>query len=117
MKQLKENLERILKVRDADLGLFILAMHSLIERTLKEKYGINSYDSENTFGKLIDRYTTEFYETHGTPIFPGSEKRNFPKNEWNLLKNLNIKRLRLFLVILNLCHWLKSLNINLLQLS
>ena len=60
MKQLKENLERILKVRDADLGLFILAMHSLIERTLKEKYGIISYDSENTFGKLIDRYTKEF---------------------------------------------------------
>ena len=89
MKQLKENLERILKVRDADLGLFILAMHSLIERTLKEKYGIKSYDSENTFGKLIDRYTTEFYETHGTPIFPGSEKRNLPKNEWNLLQSLN----------------------------
>ena len=50
MNQLKENLERILKVRDADLGLFILAIHSLIERTLKEKYGIKSYDSENTFG-------------------------------------------------------------------
>ena len=89
MKQLKENLERILKVRDADLGLFILAMHSLIERTLKEKYGIISYDSENTFGKLIDRYTTEFYETHGSPVFPGSEKRNFSKREWNLLQGLN----------------------------
>jgi hypothetical protein len=89
MKQLKENLERILKVRDTDLGLFILAMHSLIERTLKEKYGIKSYDSENTFGKLIDRYTTEFYETHGSPVFPGSEKRNFSKREWNLLQGLN----------------------------
>ena len=89
MNQLKENLERILKVRDADLGLFILAMHSLIERTLKEKYGIKSYDSENTFGKLIDRYTTEFYETHGKPIFPGSEKLTLPKREWNLLQGLN----------------------------
>ena len=89
MKQLKENLERILKVRDADLGLFILAMHSLIERTLKEKYEIKSYDSENTFGKLIDRYTTEFYESHGNPIYPGSEKRNLPKREWDLLQSLN----------------------------
>lgn len=36
MDQLKQNLERILKVRDVDLGLFILAMHSLIERCLSE---------------------------------------------------------------------------------
>ena len=56
MDQLKQNLERILKVRDVDLGLFILAMHSLIERCLSEKYGTGNYDSDNTFGTLMSRY-------------------------------------------------------------
>ena len=86
MKQLRENLERILKVRDADLGLFILAMHSLIERTLKEKYGIKSYDSENTFGKLIDRYTTEFYESHEAIL--GSYKTSTVKG--NVRRNIKM---------------------------
>lgn len=56
MDQLKQNLERILKVRDVDLGFFILAMHSLIERSLSEKYGTGNYDSDNTFGTLMSRY-------------------------------------------------------------
>lgn len=61
MNQLEEDLERIIKAKNADLGLFVLAMHSLMERCLCEKYSDGVYDTENTFGILINRYTDDFY--------------------------------------------------------
>ena len=89
MTTLELNLERILKVRSADLGLFVLAMHSLIERSLKEKYGISGgFDSDNAFGTLINRYTSEYYEKHGRPIYKGSEKRTLSKEEWAVYQSL-----------------------------
>ena len=88
MEQLKQNLERILKVRDVDLGLFILAMHSLIERSLSEKYGTGNYDSDNTFGTLMSRYLNDYYNTHGKPGFPCAEKRILSNAEWNLFQSL-----------------------------
>ncbi len=69
MTQLEQNLDRILKVRDVDLGLFILAMHSLMEKTLKEKYNItekfNSNEKDDSFGQLIIRYKNEYRENYG----------------------------------------------------
>ena len=89
MNQLEKDLERIIRAKNADLGLFVLAMHSLMERCLCEKYEItNDYDSENTFGTLINRYTDDFYNSHGKPIFPGAEKRKFSDEDWKILKTL-----------------------------
>lgn len=48
MSQLEEDLKRIIKAKNADLGLFVLAMHSLMERCLCEKYSDGVYDTENT---------------------------------------------------------------------
>lgn len=73
-----KDIERILKVKNADLGLFVLAMHSLMERALKEKY-----HSTSDFGVLINDYTDEYYRTYGIPIYKGAEKRNLPKDKWD----------------------------------
>ncbi|MDO4506235.1 MAG: hypothetical protein Q4B64_04750 [Spirochaetales bacterium] len=48
------NIERILKIKNADLGLFVLAMYSLMERALKEIFALNS-----DFGVLINQYVDE----------------------------------------------------------
>lgn len=58
-----QDIERILKVKDADMGLFVLAMHSLMERALKEKY-----NSDDSFGDLINQYVDDYKFTHGNPI-------------------------------------------------
>lgn len=77
MTHITENdIERILKTKSADLGLFVLAMHSLMERALREKY-----NSSSRFGKLIDDYTSEYELTYGTPIYPGAKKSKFPKDK------------------------------------
>ena len=39
------DIERLLKVKDADMGLFVLGMHSLMEWTLKQKY-----NTDESFG-------------------------------------------------------------------
>ena len=59
------DINRILKVKNADLGLFVLAMHSLMERALKEKY-----NSESDFGVLINEYTTHQVTTNNNNSFP-----------------------------------------------
>ena len=89
MNDLERDLERIIKAKNADLGLFILAMHSLMERCLCEKYSDGVYDSENTFGSLINRYTTDFYNTHKKPIYYGATKRGISSEDRNLLNTLN----------------------------
>ncbi len=81
--ELENNLNRIIRVRDADLGLFVLAMHSLMERTLKEKY-----NSQDDFGQLINRYTDDFYQSHGEPSKYNPDKRIFSDDEWKLFKTL-----------------------------
>ena len=81
--ELENNLNRIIRVRDADLGLFVLAMHSLMERTLKEKY-----NSQDDFGQLINRYTDDFYQSHGEPSKNNPDKRIFSDDEWKLFKTL-----------------------------
>lgn len=58
-----QDIERILKVKDADMGLFVLAMHSLMERALKEKY-----NSDDSFGDLINQYVNDYKFTHGNPV-------------------------------------------------
>lgn len=58
-----QDIERILKVKDADMGLFVLAMHSLMERALKEKY-----NSDDSFGDLINQYVDDYKFIHGTPV-------------------------------------------------
>ena len=58
-----QDIERILRVKDADLGLFVLAMHSLMERALKEKY-----NSDDSFGDLINQYVNDYKFTHGNPV-------------------------------------------------
>lgn len=73
------DIERILKVKTADLGLFVLAMHSLMERALKEKY-----NSTSDFGILINQYTDDYYHKYGKPIYKGAEKLNLPKDKWNV---------------------------------
>lgn len=79
MTKVSDNdIERILKVKNADLGLFVLAMHSLMERALKEKY-----QSTSDFGVLINEYTGEYYNTYGRPVYKGAEKLNLPKDKWN----------------------------------
>ena len=70
MTTLENNLERILKVRSADLGLFVLAMHSLIERTLKEKYSVlGDSDNDNYFGTLLRNYVNDYKSAYGTPFY------------------------------------------------
>ena len=82
MTELESNLERILKARDADLGLFILAMHSLMERSLKIKYGIPLTSStETSFGSLIGDYITDYKLSHGKPKYTGSNYYVFPTKE------------------------------------
>ena len=81
MTTLEQNLERILKVRPVDLGLFVLAMHSLIERS-------GNYDTENSFGKLLNRYLQDYYNSHGKPVYNGSKARDLPKDESSLYKTL-----------------------------
>lgn len=89
MTALEQNLERILKVRPVDLGLFVLAMHSLIERSLGEKYGNSgNYDSENSFGKLLKLYIDDYYNSHGRPVYNGAETRNLPNEEFYVYKTL-----------------------------
>lgn len=78
------DVERILKVKNADLGLFVLAMHSLMERALKEKY-----NSTSDFGILINRYTDDYKEKFGKPVYKGSDKVVLPKEKWDNLKILN----------------------------
>lgn len=58
-----QDIERILKVKDADMGLFVLAMHSLMERALKEKY-----NSDDSFGDLINQYVDDYKFTYGNPV-------------------------------------------------
>ena len=89
MNQLEEDLERIIKAKNADLGLFVLAMHSLMERCLCEKYSDGVYDTENTFGILINRYTNDFYNSHGKPIYKGAEKLRLSDEDWKIHKTLN----------------------------
>lgn len=84
MTHVTENdIERILKTKSADYGLFILAMHSLMERALREKY-----NSTSSFGNLIDKYTYEYKLTYGTPIYQGSDTYNFPKDKHNIYRGL-----------------------------
>jgi len=79
MTSISDNdIERILKVKKADLGLFVLAMHSLMERALKEKY-----HSTSDFGVLITDYTNDYYQTYGIPVYRGADKRNLPKDKWD----------------------------------
>lgn len=77
------DIDRILKVKNADLGLFVLAMHSLMERALKEKY-----NSTSDFGILINQYTDDYYHLHGRPIYKGSEKLDLPRDKWNTFQIL-----------------------------
>ena len=58
-----DDIERLLRVKDADMGLFVLAMHSLMERALKEKY-----NSDDSFGDLINQYVNDYKFTHGNPV-------------------------------------------------
>lgn len=84
MTNISDNdIERILRVKNADLGLFVLAMHSLMERALKEKY-----NSTSDFGILINEYTNEYYQTYGRPIYKGAEKRTLPKDKWDIYQIL-----------------------------
>ncbi|MBO4290599.1 MAG: hypothetical protein J5898_01680, partial [Lachnospiraceae bacterium] len=82
------DIERILKVKDADLGLFVLAMHSLMERALKEKY-----NSSKSFGELINQYVDEYKFFYGTPEDskekPGEKKYIFPNNQYRVFLQLN----------------------------
>ncbi len=77
-----QDIERILKVKDADLGLFVLAMHSLMERALKEKY-----NSDETFGDLINQYIDDYKYTYGSP----TENTNQPDKVYYLLPRENQK--------------------------
>lgn len=82
------DIERLLKVKDADLGLFVLAMHSLMERALKEKY-----NSSKSFGELINQYVDEYKFFYGTPEDskdkPGEKKYIFPNNQYRVFLQLN----------------------------
>ena len=64
MNQLEADLERILRVQKADLGLFILAMHSLMEKHLAQKFGKKGYDSEDGFDSLMKRYAEDYEYKH-----------------------------------------------------
>ena len=89
---IESDLQRILKARNADIGLFILAMHSLIERCLRKKYGYEnrnySIPSSTTFGELINNYANDYYNQHGVPQYKGATERCLPKNEWEIFKTL-----------------------------
>ena len=77
-----DDIERLLRVKDADLGLFVLAMHSLMERALKEKY-----NSDETFGDLINQYIDDYKYTYGSP----TENTNQPDKVYYLLPRENQK--------------------------
>lgn len=84
MTHISENdIERILKTKNADLGLFVLAMHSLMERALKE-----IYHSDEDFGPLIKKYKWDYELTYGTPIYPGASKYNFPKDKNDIYQKI-----------------------------
>ncbi|MBR1615104.1 MAG: hypothetical protein IJ673_06430, partial [Treponema sp.] len=87
---IESDLQRILKAKNADIGLFILAMHSLIERCLRKKYGYEnrnySIPSSTTFGELINNYTNDYYNQHEVPQYKGATERCLPKNEWEIFK-------------------------------
>lgn len=84
MTHITENdIERILKTKNADLGLFVLAMHSLMERALKEKY-----NSDEDFAPLIKDYIRDYKLTYGKPIYPGAENYKLPKDKYIIHQNL-----------------------------
>ena len=74
-----EDIKRLLKIKDADFGFFILATHSLMERALKE-----DYDSDLYFGELIGTYLDNFKEKYGTPQYQGASFYTFPKDKQNI---------------------------------
>jgi len=81
-----KDIERILKVKNADLGLFVLAMHSLMERTMKEKL-----NSSAEFGILIHDYLDNYLYSNGVPKYEGSEEFQIRRNkedEWKTLKKI-----------------------------
>lgn len=77
----EEDIERILKARDADYGLFILAMHSLMERAMKQDINPN-WD----FAELIREYVKRFENKYGTPVYSG--KYIFPNDKYALYKQI-----------------------------
>ena len=80
------DIERLLKVKDADMGLFVLGMHSLMERTLKQKY-----NTDESFGDLINRYVDDFKFTYGNPvnnIKPGEVFYLLPADKQKLFSQL-----------------------------
>ena len=83
----EQDIERILKVKNADLGLFVLAMHSLMERALKEKY-----NSDKSFGELINQYVDDFKFSYGKPVDdyknPGETFYLLPNDKKDLYKRL-----------------------------
>lgn len=80
------DIERLLKIKEADLGLFILAMHSIMERTLREKYGAKD-DSDN-FGSLINRYTDDYYNQNGREIYGNPYKLFLPKDKLDIYNSI-----------------------------
>jgi hypothetical protein len=78
-----EDIKRLLKIKDADFGFFILATHSLMERALKDDYNPDLY-----FGELIGAYLDNFKEKYGTPQYQGASFYNFPKDKQNIFNEL-----------------------------
>lgn len=78
------DIERILKVKNADLGLFVLAMHSLMERALKENFASNS-----DFGVLINQYVDEFKFKYGTPRNDGTGFFDFPRQYKEIFSSIS----------------------------
>ena len=78
------DIERILKVKNADLGLFVLAMHSLMERALKENFASNS-----DFGVLVNQYVDEFKFKYGTPRNDGTGFFDFPRQYKEIFSSIS----------------------------
>lgn len=55
----ENDVERLLKILPYDLGMFVLAVNSLVEKTLREKYNKVNVDEEN-FSILFGNYIDDF---------------------------------------------------------
>ena len=84
MINLKDDISRLMRIKGADYGYFVVAMHSLIERTLRELYPELDTDIMS-FNTAINRFKDDLYKKYTINGYLSASDRQLIK-EINELK-------------------------------